>query len=134
MDIVLLDTNIVSFLLKSDSRAASYEPYLQGQQLAISFMTVAELFQWAAVRNWGANRVHQLEQTLLETYTVLAFDINTCRLWGIVRAKCRSTGRPISPQDAWIAATALQHKFPLVTHNPADFEIIEDLELITAID
>lgn len=134
MDIVLLDTNIVSFLLKSDSRAASYEPYLQGQQLAISFMTVAELFQWAAVRNWGTDRVHQLEQTLLETYTVLAFDINTCRLWGTVRAKCRSAGRPISPQDAWIAATALQHKLPLVTHNPVDFEIIEDLELITAID
>jgi tRNA(fMet)-specific endonuclease VapC len=53
MNFVLLDTNIVSFLFKGDSRIQLYMPYLQGQQLAISFMTVAELFQWAAVRNWA---------------------------------------------------------------------------------
>ena len=42
MDVVLLDTNIVSFLLKGDSRAKSYAPHLRGRILAISFMTVAE--------------------------------------------------------------------------------------------
>ena len=132
MGMILLDTNIVSYLLKGDTRAKSYEPHLHEQQLAISFMTVAELFQWAAVRNWGSDRVKKLEQTLLETYTILSFDINTCRLWGEVRAECRSEGRPISPQDAWIAATALQHNLPLVTHNPTDYEPLVDLELITA--
>jgi tRNA(fMet)-specific endonuclease VapC len=50
MNIVLLDTNIISFLLKADSRAQSYTPYLENHKLAISFMTVAELFQWAAIR------------------------------------------------------------------------------------
>jgi tRNA(fMet)-specific endonuclease VapC len=132
MDVVLLDTNIVSFLLKGDSRARSYAPHLQGRILAISFMTVAELFQWAFVHNWGARRMSQLE-TSLQNYTVLPFDIALCRLWGEVRANCRAVGRPISPQDAWIAATALQHRMPLVTHNPADFEAIEELELITTV-
>jgi tRNA(fMet)-specific endonuclease VapC len=132
MDVVLLDTNIVSFLLKGDSRARSYAPHLQGRILAISFMTVAELFQWAFVHNWGARRMSQLE-TSLRNYTVLPFDIALCRLWGEVRANCRAVGRPISPQDAWIAATALQHRMPLVTHNPADFEAIEELELITTV-
>ena len=74
----------------------------------------------------------QLE-TSLQNYTVLPFDIALCRLWGEVRANCRAVGRPISPQDAWIAATALQHRMPLVTHNPADFEAIEELELITTV-
>ena len=47
MSTVLLDTNIVSFVFKRDTRAAAYAPQLQGNRLAISFMTAAELFQWA---------------------------------------------------------------------------------------
>lgn len=130
MNVVLLDTNIVSFVLKADSRAQSYAPYLENRRLAISFMTVAELFQWAAIRKWGARRTSQLEASL-RNYTILPFDIELCRLWGEIRARCRAAGRPISPQDAWIAATALRHGLPLVTHNPADFEMIEELKLIT---
>jgi tRNA(fMet)-specific endonuclease VapC len=132
MDVVLLDTNIVSFLLKGDSRAGAYAPHLQGRILAISFMTVAELFQWAAVHNWGARRTNQLEASL-RNYIVLPFDIALCRLWGEVRARCRAVGHPISPQDAWIAATALRYHLPIITHNPADFEAIEELELITTV-
>ena len=132
MDIILLDTNIVSFVLKEDSRAQSYASYLENRRLAISFMTVAELFQWAAIRKWGMRRTRQLEASL-RNYTILPFDIALCRLWGETRAKCRAAGRPISPQDAWIAATALQHDLLLVTHNPTDFEIVEGLELITTV-
>ena len=56
MDILLLDTDVVSFLLKGDTRAERYASIVQGNRLALSFMTVAELFQWAAVRNWGAKK------------------------------------------------------------------------------
>ena len=43
MTTVLLDTNIVSYLFKGDSRAALYAPHLLGRELAIAMMTVAEL-------------------------------------------------------------------------------------------
>lgn len=132
MNIILLDTNIVSFVLKGDSRANLYAPHFQGQRLAISFMTAAELYQWAAIRRWGARRKKQLEETLMTNYIMLSFNIVLCQLWGEIRAKRRAMGKPISPEDAWIAATALQYKLPLITHNPADFEDIEDLEVITA--
>ncbi len=133
MDVILLDTNIVSFVLKGDSRVKSYVPYLQGQHLAISFMTVAELYQWAAIREWGDRRIKRLEQTLLTNYTVLSFDMTLCQIWGDVRAKRRAMGNPISPEDAWIAATALQYDLPLVTHNPKDFRNIPDIEVITTV-
>ena len=42
-------------------------------------------------------------------------------------------GQPISPQDAWIAATACQYDIPLITHNPVDFQSVKDLEIITTI-
>ena len=50
MSIVLLDTNIVSYIFKRDTRAALYAPLLEGNRLGVSFMTVAELFEWAATR------------------------------------------------------------------------------------
>jgi tRNA(fMet)-specific endonuclease VapC len=68
----------------------------------------------------------QLEMSI-QGYVILPFDIALCRLWGEVRAQCRTAGRPIFPQDAWVAATALRHGLPLVTHNPRDFEAVEEL-------
>ncbi len=131
MSAVLLDTDVFSFLLKGDSRASAYTRMLQGERLALSFMTVAELFQWAGVRKWGLRRIEHLEQALA-AYIVVPPDIEMCRLWGHVRAERQSLGHPISPQDAWIAATALRHNLPLITHNSGDFERIANLTVHTA--
>ena len=38
MSTVLLDTNIVSYLFKRDSRAALYAPHLLDRELAVSMM------------------------------------------------------------------------------------------------
>jgi tRNA(fMet)-specific endonuclease VapC len=130
MSTVLLDTNIVSYLFKGDTRAVSYAPHLLDQELAIPMMTVAELFQWAGMRNWGAVRLQQLE-AMLQTYTILPNDVETCRHWAGVRVARHNVGHPISPQDAWIAASALRYGLPLVTHNSYDFQKIPGLIIIT---
>jgi tRNA(fMet)-specific endonuclease VapC len=130
MSILLVDTDVVSFLFKGDSRASEYAPILQGNRIAVSFMTVSELFQWAALRNWGVQKIDRLEQTL-SSYLVIPPDIELCRIWGNLRAQRQSIGRAISPQDAWIAATAIRHNLPLVTHNAKDFQEIPGLEVRT---
>jgi tRNA(fMet)-specific endonuclease VapC len=130
MGTVLLDTNIVSYLLKGDTRAAAYAPHLLNQELAISMMTVAELFQWAGMRNWGSIRIQQLE-AMLQNYTTLPCDVETSRYWAKIRVERHNSGHPISPQDAWIAASALRYNLPLITHNSADFHNISGLTIIT---
>lgn len=130
MTTVLLDTNIVSYLFKRDTRAALYAPHLLDRELAVSLMTVAELFQWAAMRNWGKPRVRRLEQ-LLDHYTLLPIDVELCRHWAETRATRSRVGLPISPQDAWIAATARRYSLALVTHNPDDFTQIPGLTIST---
>jgi len=40
---VVVDTDVVSFLYKRDTRALLYTPYLDGKLTLISFMTIAEL-------------------------------------------------------------------------------------------
>ncbi|BAU14081.1 hypothetical protein LEP3755_46260 [Leptolyngbya sp. NIES-3755] len=130
MSFLLIDTDIVSFIFKGSDYADPYIPLLSGHELALSFMTVAELFQWAILRQWGDRRLAQLEQYLLN-YLVIPTDQPLCREWANVRAERQNAGRPISPQDAWIAATALRHDLPLVTHNVKDFRDIPNLQLIT---
>lgn len=56
-EVIIVDTDVVSFLLKNDTRAQAYRPHLQDKLLAFSFMTVAELYRWAYVRNWGKSRL-----------------------------------------------------------------------------
>lgn len=63
MSLLLIDTDIASFIFKRSAYADPYLPLLDGQELALSFMTVAELFQWAMLRQWGERRVTQLEQS-----------------------------------------------------------------------
>jgi len=130
MSLLLIDTDIASFIFKGSDYADPYLPLLSGQELALSFMTVAELFQWAIFRQWGDRRLSQLEQ-YLSNYLVIPVDQPLCREWAQVRSDRQSVGRLISPQDAWIAATALRHDLPLVTHNSKDFLDIPHLRLIT---
>jgi predicted nucleic acid-binding protein len=63
----LLDTNIVSYLLKGHSLATVYRPHLDGHTLAICFMTEAEMYEGAYRAHWGAKRLARLE-ALLATF------------------------------------------------------------------
>mgnify|MGYP006369188357 FL=1 len=59
MSPVVVDTDVASFLFKGDTRASGYRRPLENRQWTISFMTEAELEQWALLANWSgkANRV-----------------------------------------------------------------------------
>jgi tRNA(fMet)-specific endonuclease VapC len=124
----LLDTNIVSYLLKGHTLAEVYRPHLEGHGLAISFMTVAELFEGAFRARWGKRRQTALEAAL-HSYLVIPASPELCQQWGRVRSERRQ--QPISGEDAWIAATALVHDCPLVTHNAADFQGIAGLTVLS---
>ena len=40
---LLLDTNVISFAIKNDTRRTLYNGHVAGQRTRVSFMTVAEL-------------------------------------------------------------------------------------------
>ncbi len=94
----------------------------------IASMTVAELYEGAYRANWGTKGFQRIHQ-VLDRYPVLEPTVTVCQLWGQIRSERKR--RPISGEDAWIAATAVAYKCPLITHDPDDFEEIPGLEIIT---
>lgn len=128
MSTLLLDTDVFSYIFKDHPLARVYRPLLQGHILAISFMTVAELFQGAFRAAWGDRQLKRLEAQI-KSYLVIPASHEMCRKWGEVRSIRRH--QPISPEDAWVAATALEYNCALVTHNSDDFHSIPGLTIIT---
>lgn len=130
MNRVVLDTDVVSFFFKNDARAEKYQPHLVDKEVVISFMTLSELHLWALVRRWGNERRKRLEQHIRK-FAVHPYDPALCARWAQVSYSARMNGRPIETSDAWIAATAMLHGLPLVTHNASDYRGIEGLQIIT---
>lgn len=126
----VVDTDVVSFLFKNDSRAQLYRSHLAGHLLVLSFMTVAELERWAIEHNWGTVRRSRLEESL-RNFTIYPFDRAICTKWAEITVMARRNGRPIESKDAWIAATALSHDVPLVTHNRKHYDGVKGLTLIS---
>jgi tRNA(fMet)-specific endonuclease VapC len=125
---LVVDTSVVSYLLKSHTLAEVYwERFLKGQFLGISFMSVAELYRWPLERGWSERRIAALRQHL-GSYVVLPYDDMMSWRWAHLMAR---KGRPMSQSDAWIAATALCYESPLVTHNARHFDDIPGLEVLS---
>lgn len=130
MRLAIVDTNVVSMLIKSDTRSKLYDAHLASHTLGISFMTLAELDRWALERNWGSARRMKLAEHM-DVFAVYYADRELCMKWAEVKAESRRRGRPIETADAWIAATALFYRVPLITHNRSDFESVDGLEIIS---
>lgn len=126
----VVDTDVVSYLFRRDTRANLYRPHLENKLLVVSFMTVAELYRWAEERNWGEVRRAGLEERL-RSFVVFPFDRSLCIKWAQVMCCASRNGQPIGPSDAWVAATALLHQIPLVTNNGRHFAGVDGLSIIS---
>jgi len=125
-----VDTDVFSYSLKGDTRAALYNKHLQGKLVALSFVTVGELQFWANKRKWGARRVADLA-TRLRSTVIVPYDLAICETYGRLKAELQTIAKSVADNDLWIAACAVRHSIPLVTNNRKHFQFIPDLVLIS---
>jgi len=123
----LLDTNIVSYLLKGQMPAAKLRfDEETPDSMVISSITEAEVFYGIANRP-GTVRLRAAAESFFATATVLPWDSATARVYGQLRAGQERKGRPLSVEDLMIAAHALALGLTLITHHQA-FSFVDGLK------
>ena len=127
---IVLDTNVVSYIFNNDSRARFYTEQIRGQHAFISFQSLEEIWHGAYRNRWGNRRKDELTE-YLERYEVLWPNRDLVDACALLRAERKRAGRELDVADAWIAATALMLNCPLATAD-RDFIGIPGLELIRA--
>ncbi len=129
--LVVVDTDVISFIFKDHQLASTYRAILAGRSLTVSLITLAEIEYGMEAKKWGTWR-RELMGRFLSRFKPLLPDVDTANQWARIKTECEKKGRPISFPDAWIAAPALQLNIPLVTHNASDYEAIDGLTILTA--
>jgi tRNA(fMet)-specific endonuclease VapC len=124
----LLDTNTASYIIKGKSLAIDHHlARAPVSQIAISAITEAEL-RFGAARRAQDLRLESVIEDFLLRVTVLSWDSDAARQYGLLCASLERDGAPTGNLDLMIAARALALNAVLVTSVPPHQET-EDPEL-----
>jgi tRNA(fMet)-specific endonuclease VapC len=122
----ILDTDhCVAFLRGKLDLSSRVSP---SEELAVSTFSVGELAYGVYKSRRAAENLASLD-LMLADFSILAFDENAAREFGALKARLESSGARLGDMDLQIAATALRHMAPLVTHDTQHFARVPDLVL-----
>lgn len=129
MTIIILDTNVISEILKkdhADRRVIDWFIRVPMNEVYTTSVTTAELLTGIALLPEGARkrRLGDSVQRFISLYLprTLPFDAAAAPYYAAVYAQRRAAGRPVAPQDAMIAAIALACDATLATRDVKAFE------------
>lgn len=128
--LVVLDTSVVSLLMRGGSGAMFYQDSIAGKRAVISFQTLEEAWFGAIKAGWGEARRNRLARHL-DQFEVAWPTPEMVRISAHLRTEREQAGRRLGIADAWVAATAIMLRCPLVSHD-GDFEDIPNLRLLRA--
>ena len=129
--IVLLDTNILIYLIKNHppqvaERIDALDP---SDSLAMSFITWAELLQGAEGSQRREATLRQLDQLARQVPVLYPEGPQLCRHYAVQATALKRRGTPIGANDLWIACHALGLGATLVSHNVSEFTRMDGLRL-----
>ncbi|MBI4235311.1 type II toxin-antitoxin system VapC family toxin [Candidatus Peregrinibacteria bacterium] len=119
----VIDTDILIDYLRLHDKAINFLDNLKRKERHIAFLTVFELIN-------GYNNKNQEKKinNFLENFVTLDLNTNIAKTaLQIYKTKKWSTGLGIA--DSLIAATAIKHKYALVTRNIKHYQNIADLKV-----
>lgn len=128
VEAVLVDTDVYSYLMNGNTYASLYKSHVEGKLVAVSFITVGELYFGAYRKGWGADRLNDLKDRL-RSVTIVPYDEAVCHTYARIKSEMAAKGQLISANDLWIAACAVRHSIPLVSNNRKHFELVPGLIL-----
>ena len=127
----LVDTCVLSELRRkrpAPSVVSWMKRHFADNEFFVSVITIAEIVRGINRLEHGDPRrdllMEWLESEILGQYgdSIIPFDLAVAKKWGEIMADTDAAGRTRPPLDAQIVATALVHKFVIVTRNVADMD------------
>lgn len=127
----LIDTNKVIDFLCSDKRALVLFDKRLAEGIAISVITVAEMFHGAYKSEHPKRNTERFQRFFTQTKVpLLNVDKGVAEVYSKVPGKLEREGKRGPVSDLLIAATCLKHNLILVTDNIKDFKRIESLKIL----
>lgn len=124
----MLDTNIVSELARNPHGALAKRIAQVGPDtICVSIVTAAELRYGCAKK--GSPRLLAQIEAILASVQILALDVPADTEYGGIRAELEAAGKPIGPNDLFIAAHAYALEAVLVTANVGEFSRVRALKV-----
>ena len=123
----MLDTNIVSLLIRRQSTLVERVQDHSMSSLCVSAITAGEL-AFGLARRPEATRLRSAVDEFLLRVDVLPWDGAVAEVYGALRARMEIAGKNLAPLDRLIAAQALGTGTVLVTNDRA-FGHVPDLQI-----
>ncbi|HEU0230919.1 MAG TPA: type II toxin-antitoxin system VapC family toxin [Burkholderiaceae bacterium] len=124
----LLDTNIVSYVLKRRPVEVLTIFNANASRMAISSITLAELFHGAEKSSRVGENLSVIED-FCSRLDVLPYGVKAAQHYGAIRAALEKQGQPIGVNDLHIAGHARSEGLVLVTNNVSEFARVPALEV-----
>ena len=126
MVMYILDTNMVSYIVKGRSLAASDQliNLSSNEVAAVSAITVAEI-RYGLAKKPQATALKSLMDSFLASIQVLPWGTDDAEVYGTIRAKLEKRGITLGNMDMMIAAHAIVTKATLVTNDKAFAQVDE---------
>jgi len=125
---ILLDTDHCVFFLRGRREVrAAFETHAE-QSPAISIITVGESC-FGALRSGSPEKNKAICQRFIDRVAVVLLDQSAMSRFAEIKAQLAERGELLEDPDLLIAATALTHGAPLITHNTSHFARIDGLRV-----
>ena len=124
----LLDTDWIVNLLAGEKTAADRIQQLNPEEIVISLVTVAEIYESAF--NYANPEAHmQRFRSFLSHFQLLSLNLPLIEKFAEVRAYLRRRGTMISDFDIVLTEAALHYDLIVLTYNKKHFARIPDLKI-----
>ncbi len=121
----LLDTNIIIGVFAKD--LTIHKRMIIASEVFAPSVAIGELY-YGAYKSAQKQKNIECIAAFVHDNTILQIGAETARIYGDIKNRLKSIGKPIPENDIWIAATAQQFDIVLATRD-THFSVIDDIDI-----